>query len=53
MPTDVVVIVKCITDRAGIALLTRSSQVRVWDSIGMLTVALDLDRKQATESVRD
>lgn len=44
-PLEAFVVLKCLDEDGEVALLTRATEgVRAWDSVGMLTAALDTER---------
>lgn len=47
IPLEAVAVIKCLDAEGEPVLLTRSTDMRIWDSVGMLTVALDQDRQSA------
>lgn len=50
-PLDAMVVLKCLDEEGDVVLVTRSSDdLKIWDRVGMLTVALDLARTECRES---
>lgn len=48
-PLEASVVVKCLDDEGDVVLVTRNTEsLKIWDRVGMLTVALDMARKDAT-----
>lgn len=45
-PLEAFVVLKCLDDEGGVALVMRATKgLRLWDSVGMLTAALDVQRE--------
>lgn len=49
-PLDAIAVIKCLDEEGETALVLRTSDgLRVWDSVGLLTVALDTQRQTAQD----
>lgn len=49
-PLDAIAVIKCLDEDGETALVVRTSDgLRVWDSVGLLTVALDTERERAQD----